>query len=331
VKRFLLAGMLALAAACTQSAADAPIAEQWRAVDLTATPVEFDAERLGALRFRGGLALASDLASFGGFSGLEVLEDGRLVAVSDDGQWLEARIVLGEDGALVGVADARTALMRDETGEPFPEKEARDAEGLAQLPDGRFAVSFEQTQTIRIYDLNRDGPFGAATAGPRLDEVARLPPNAGLEAIAATAESEVIVGAEGGGGTTPIWRAALDAAEPVAPRIAYAPRLGFSLTGMDRLPDGGFVALERFYAPVIGARARITRFPESALDARGEALPEVEELALIAPPAPVDNFEAIAAARAPDGAVRIYVLSDDNFSARQRTLLLAFDLVEAAD
>jgi hypothetical protein len=323
--------MLTLAAACTQSAADAPIAEQWRAVDLTATPVEFDAERLGALRFRGGLTLASDLASFGGFSGLEVLEDGRLVAVSDDGQWLEARIVLSEDGALAGVADARTALMRDETGEPFPEKEARDAEGLAQLPDGRFAVSFEQTQTIRIYDLNRDGPFGAAGSGPRLDEVARLPPNAGLEAIAATAEGEVIVGAEGGGGTTPLWRAALDAAEPIAPRIAYAPRLGFSLTGMDRLPDGGFVALERFYAPVIGARARITRFPESALDAGGEALPEVEELALIAPPAPVDNFEAIAAVRAPDGAVRIYVLSDDNFSARQRTLLLAFDLVEAAD
>ncbi|HCK85173.1 MAG TPA: hypothetical protein DHW63_11855 [Hyphomonadaceae bacterium] len=40
----------------------------------------------------------------------------------------------------------------------------------------------------------------------------------------------------------------------------------------------------------------------------------------------MDNFEAIAAIAMPDGATRVYILSDDNFSHRQRTLLLAFDL-----
>jgi hypothetical protein len=327
VKRALLAATFALLGACAQSAADAPIAEQWRALDVDVRPIAFGRESVGRLRFRGGIELARHDGVFGGLSGMEVLEDGRFVAISDNGDWFEGRLVLDETGALVSVADLRTALMRDEDGEPFQSKAEGDSEGLAQLADGRFAVSFEQTQSIRIYDLNRDGPFGAARPGPQLDGVARLPRNAGLEALAAASDGTLVVGAEGGGGATPLWRAPLDAAEPVAPRMSYPLGAGYSLTGLDRLPDGGgFVALERFYAPVIGARARIVRFPESALDARGESLPEMEELATIAPPMPVDNFEAIAAARAPDGAVRIYILSDDNFSRRQRTLMLAFDL-----
>jgi hypothetical protein len=87
------------------------------------------------------------------------------------------------------------------------------------------------------------------------------------------------------------------------------------------------VALERFYAPVIGARARIKRFSEAALQAGGDALQGVELLAQIAPPRPVDNFEAIATTRMPNGDTRIYILSDDNYSPRQRTLLYAFDIV----
>ena len=323
---FIACALAVLMGACAPSAADAPIAEQWRAVEVSAAPVVFDEARVGRLQFRGGLALSSEDPVFGGFSGLEVLEDGRLVAISDNGDWFEARLVLDDAGALVGVADMRTALMRDESGQPFANKRAGDSEGLAQLPDGRFAVSFEQTQSIRIYDLNRDGPFGAAIAGPRLGEIASLPNNVGLEAMASTADGALLIGAEGGGApTTPLWRAPLEAREPIAPVGRYHLERGFSLTSLDRLPDGGFVALERFYAPVIGARIRITRFAEEGLSEGGAEL-----LASIAPPMPVDNFEAISAVRAPDGAVRLYILSDDNFSDRQRTLLFAFDVAQGS-
>jgi hypothetical protein len=314
-------------AACEPSSADTT--DQWRAVDVTVTPVDFGAETVGRLRYRGGIALSSDSALFGGLSGLEVLDDGRLLAISDNGIWFDGRLDLDESGALIGVSGVRLAMMRDEGGVEFPSKATGDSEGLTQLPDGRFAVSFEQTPLIRIYDLNRDGPFGAAQVGPRLDEVARLPRNVGLEAIAATSEGGLLIGAEGGDEeTTPMWVAPLGASEPVAPRIGYPLRGGFSLTGLDRLPDGDFIALERFYAPVIGPRALITRFSEASLNARGEALPEVEELALLRPPLPIDNFESVSAVRMPDGATRIYILSDDNFRSRQRTLLLAFDVME---
>jgi hypothetical protein len=215
--------------------------------------------------------------------------------------------------------------MRDEDGEPFPNKAAGDSEDLAQLTDGRFAVSFEQTQSIRIYDLNRDGPFGPAIAGPRLAETEALPSNSGLEALTSSGEGVLIVGAEGGpAATTPIWRVPLDARSPVEPSARYPLAHGYSLTSMDRLPDGGFVALERFFAPVIGPRARITRFQ---FNAQG-GIDAVEELARLASPMPVDNFEAISAVRMPDGATRLYIVSDDNFSRRQRTLLLAFDIAD---
>lgn len=317
-------------AACSPSAADAPIAEQWRRLDLNVTQVAFGAESVGQLRFRGGLHLrgASDDV-FGGLSGLEVLEDGHLVAITDDGRWFEAQLNLDEAGALVGLSDARIALMRDEDGNPFENKAAGDPEGLAQLPDGRFAVSFEQRPRILIYDLNRDGPFGAALRGPSLGETSRLRRNVGLEALAVTSEGALLVGAEGlNRRRTPLWVAPLDAAAPAPPRIDYPLSDGYALTSLDHLPDGGFVAIERFYAPVIGARARITRFSEEGLNAEAETLPNVERLAEFAPPLAVDNFEGIAAVRRPDGGVRLYIVSDDNFSARQRTLLLAFDVVE---
>lgn len=318
----LIACMLA---ACAPSAADAPIADQWRALAVTAAPVEFGAEQVGQLRYRGGLHLeAPDESQFGGLSGLEVLNDGRLIVVTDAGLWIEAQLRLDDAGALIGLANVRAALLRDEDGEPFADKESGDSEGLAQLPDGRFAVSFEQTQSTRIYDLNRDGPFGAARPGPALAGVRRLPDNVGLEALAVTGEGALLVGAEGGGrARTPLWVALMDAPQPTPPSPHYRPSFGFSLTSLDRLPDGGFVALERFYAPALGPRVRVTRFSDAAL---GDDVIEAEEMAAWAPPLLIDNFEGVAAIRNADGSTRLYIVSDDNFSDRQRTLLLAFDI-----
>ena len=313
-----------------QSAADAPIPEQWRAVAVQAVPVRFGDTTLGRLRFRGGVELRSTDAVFGGLSDIEVLDGNRFISQSDDGEWFEGDLALDADGALTGVANVRTAMMRDEQGHPFTNKRTADSEDIAQLPDGRIAVSFEQTQTIRIYDLNRDGPFGAATPGPRLAGVERLPPNSGLEAMAALENGTLVVGAEGGDRpTTPIWLAPLNARDPV-PITAHFPLSGgFSLTSLDRMPNGDLVAMERFYAPVIGVRARIVRIPASELHA-SDAPMHVEQLAQLGPPHPVDNFEGVSAVRMPNGVTRLYIVSDNNFSARQRTYLFAFDIIEDA-
>lgn len=330
MKRLVFA-CFALVTACAPSVADPPIPDQWRAMPIEVAPLNVEQTNVGRLIYRGGIEISSAESMFGGLSDLEVLDDNRVVAISDNGDWFEARLILDEAGALIGIENVRAAMMRDEAGRVFTSKDFGDSEDLTQLADGRFAVSFEQTQSIRIYDLNRDGPFGRAERGPPLADIAGLPDNAGLEALATASDGTLVAGAEGGErATTPLWRVAADSREPAPPRIGYPLHDAFSLTGLDRLPGGGFVALERFYAPVIGPRARITRFSEESLNARGEALPDVEELALLDPPFPLDNFEGISAVRMPNGVTRIYIVSDDNFNARQRTLLIAFDLVEEA-
>ncbi|MBS0383973.1 MAG: esterase-like activity of phytase family protein, partial [Proteobacteria bacterium] len=312
---FLIAA-LTLVTACAPSAADAPIPEQWRAIDIEAAPVSFGEAIVGRLVYRGGLELHSRDHAFGGLSDIEVLDGDRFLSQSDNGEWFEGDLVLGADGALTGVANVRTAMMRDERGQPFANKQEADSEDITQLPDGRIAVSFEQTQTIRIYDLNRDGPFGAAAPGPPLAGVERLPLNQGLEALAALADGTLVVGAEGGDQpTTPIWLAPLNAQTPV-PIAAHFPLSdGFSLTSLDRMPNGDLVAMERFYAPVIGARARIVRIPASEVHP-SDAPMRVEQLAQLGPPHPVDNFEGVSAVRMPNGVTRLYIVSDDNFSRR---------------
>lgn len=315
--------LLALTLAACAPLHDDPIADQWRSIDVQVTPVDFGAPGVGRLAFRGGVVLASDAEGFGGFSGIEVLDENRFLIVSDRANWFDGRLVLDQSGALVGVADMRMAAIRDDRGAPM-QHDKGDAEGLTQLPDGRFAVSFEAWPGLAIYDFNRDGPFGAARLGPALAGAEALPQNASLEALASTAGGQLLVGGEGGGGPTPLWRTPLDATAPAPVLAQYVLTDGFSLTSLDRLPNGDFVALERFYAPVVGARARITTFAASEL-VEG-ALIHPRRLAQIAPPMPVDNFEGVAAVRMPDGKTRIYIVSDDNMSARQRTLLLAFDV-----
>ncbi len=327
--RVFALGLALAIAACAPTAAEAPLGGGWRAVVVRAAPVEMGAARVGRLAFRGGLALESEDADFGGLSGLEVGEGGRLIAVTDAGQWFEATLQLDEAGALVGLAEARMAPMRNEEGAVFARKEAADAEGLAHLPDGRLAVSFEQSQSIRIYDLNGAGPDGAAAPGPRLAGAEALGRNSGLEALAADGEGGLIVGAEhGGDGAAPMWRAPLAARGPVAIAARYPLRFGFGMVSLERLADGDFVALERFYAPAVGVRVRVTRLRAGAIDGAGGAV-LTEELALLEAPLALDNFEGLASTRAPDGGVRLYLVADNNFSGRQRTLLYAFDVVEA--
>jgi hypothetical protein len=49
-------------------------------------------------------------------------------------------------------------------------------------------------------------------------------------------------------------------------------------------------------------------------------------LASLQAPFPVDNYEGLALTARPDGGLRLYVISDDNFRKRQRTILLTFVL-----
>lgn len=328
MKRLLFAA-LALAA-CAQAPAPAP---GWRPIAIAAQPVSISEEadanpRFGPLTFRGGLQLSSKNPLFGGWSGLDFDSQGELIAVSDQGSFLRFKIDLDQSGNLVGVSSGEIALMRDLKGAPLDGKKQQDAEDIARLEDGRYAVSFESRHRIWLYDLDRDGPDAPAIEGPPAPQDMRE--NEGLEALAQAENGDLVAGREYAANhksPTQFFRLKLSGGSIVAGPARVVEK--FALVALRRLPDGDYLALERYYFPLIGNRSVLARFKASGL---ADAPPHLDgpTLAEFAKPLALDNFEGLAVEAEPGAALRLYIISDDNFSPSQRTLLYAFDLDEAA-
>ena len=267
--------------------------------------------RIGGFTYAGGLLLTSpDTSRLHGLSDLVVRPDGRLLAVSDDGDRFEARLVLDGAGRLTGVTDASLVPLAGEDGQPLSSrgKAGADAEGVALLADGAVLVSFERDHRILLYPPNGGPPRRAPH--PRAD----FSGNAGMEALAADparGPDAYIVGAEAGGRT---WSCTLSAGCAESHRPALPGEAG--LVAVTPLPDGGRAYLFRAFSLLKGVRSTLR-----IVDAQSATVDELK----LAAPLTVDNFEGLAAAPRDDGSIRFYLLSDDNFSRLQRTLLLAFD------
>ena len=101
---------------------------------------------------------------------------------------------------------------------------------------------------------------------------------------------------------------------------------GFDITDAAGLPDGGIVLLERRFRYAEGIKMRIRRIAPGELK-RGAAI-EGEVLLEAADNLNIDNMEAIAAHRARSGETILTLMSDDNFSPLQRSLIMQFALPE---
>jgi hypothetical protein len=289
-----------------------------------ATAVALDLPDHHGLRPLGGLEISRERLGFGGLSGLHIAADLTLTAVSDIGYFAEFTLVLDAHLTPTGLAPRRAARLRDGAGRPLPRGRVADAEALARLPDGSFLVAFERWHRIRRYrDLDGPGEFAPAPPG-----IEQAPPNTGLEALAVLADGSWLAIAEemavpGHAGATAAWLRR--AGSWVA--FAWKPAPWMSPVDATPLPDGGALVLERGFSLLGGFSARIVRADPAALaGARTGSVLTGEEILRIAPPLPVDNYEAIAAF-AHQGRLLLAILSDDNQSRLQRTLLLLFEMM----
>jgi hypothetical protein len=305
-------------------------------IAVSAIPIDFERDNpgrkeFGKLIWRGGINLYARSPFFGGYSGLIVDPSGKsLLAISDAGTWLRAGI--DHDGRkLKGLSDASIGPVLGRDGKPLATDAARDAEGIAlaggDSSKGTAYVSFERDHRILRYPFSRDrfGPPDGALALPA--EAKRMSSNRGVEAIAPiragrlkgtmVAFSERLADKNGNlrgwliGGSTP-------------GAIALKVIGGFDLTDAAALPDGGIVVLERRFRYSEGVKMRIRRIAAKELKPgatiAGEVLLEAHDNLNI------DNMEGIAAHRSASGETILTLISDDNFSALQRTLLMQFAL-----
>ncbi|MFQ5348414.1 MAG: esterase-like activity of phytase family protein [Rhodothalassiaceae bacterium] len=324
-----LAGYFAAAVFTDEAPVDGPVTVASRPLDLYTPPRPERARRTGALEFLAGLELKSDRPEFGGFSGLAVDTQGtRILALSDGAFWLSARLHL-EDGLPVSIADARMAPLRGPDG-PLVAKEDRDAEALIVVPGG-FVVAFEHHQRLLFYPDTapwQDIPAVLHEAGEPVQVPAQVldnPRNGGLEAGVRLADGRLLLFSEerrAGPGLKRAWL--LDPGGHVA-ALAYAAPKDFGATAAARLPEGDILLLLRNFTRVRGVTVLVQRIPAGAI-AAGSVL-RGEELARFAPPLTVDNLEGLAVRRDTSGRTLLYLISDDNFSPLQRTILLVFALV----
>lgn len=307
----------------------------FKPIELRVSPIEAFGRGLPdpgfpMLEFRGGLELASPDPDFGALSGLDHAPDGSLVAVADTAFWFTAKPVV-RDGRLIDLIDPRLAPILDTAGRPLTGKRAGDAEGLRIVGGDRRLeayVSFEGRNDVRRYVASPD--LARARANPlRLPKsVSGLNPNSGLEAIAIAPQEAPFSGA-----IVLIAEHSLDSDGNHRGWIVGGRRAGafsvkrsddFDVTDAVFLPKGDLLILERRFNFIVGVGMRIRRIaaadllPGRTVDGRVIAEADMRHQ--------IDNMEGMALNPGGNGESIITLISDDNNSIFQRTILLQFAL-----
>ncbi|MFD2175562.1 esterase-like activity of phytase family protein [Rhodobacter lacus] len=254
--------------------------------------------------------------AFGGFSGIELDARGQdMVVLSDRATLWRGRILRDAAGRIASVQTSGPVALHSSEGKRLG-GDAGDSEGLAMTPEGRVFVSFERLSRIVFYPI--DG--GPAVRLPRYEAFRHLPPNDALEALAIGPDRALYTLPEGDVthvGQTPIWRFK----EGVWTQPFMISREGrWKPVGADFGPDGRFYLLERDFRGLFGFASRVRVFT-----IRGDRI-SAGAVLLETPPGRHDNLEGIAVWRDQSGAIRLTMISDDNFFPLQRTEIVEYAL-----
>lgn len=285
------------------------------------TPLPLDPERpeintIGELTFKGALELRSSNPRFGGFSAMLLSADGKaLVALSDRGRFFRLSIIEDETACLTGIASSGGGRLLEAPRGRLSRQ--RDSEGMTRAGDGIY-VTFEGRHAVWRFEGSLDGTPVEVQPPPGMRELAR---NLGVEAIAGLSDGRLLMIAEDGeGDDIPAWVGGREGWK----RLSYRRTGNFHPTDAALLPSGDVLVLERAFSFLEGFAARIVRIPAATIVPGARLIGT--EVARIAPPLVVDNFEAIAVRPESGGEVSIFLLSDDNFNFVQRTILMQFGM-----
>lgn len=258
---------------------------------------------------------------FGGLSAIEIAEGGTdFLVIGDNAQTLRGRFERKE--GLISAANVGwIGALRGSGGVPLfqaGDPDVMDSEGLAGGVDGPFYVSFEVLPRIWRYD-SVDGP---AIPLPLYRPLLHWAGNGAFEALAVDAAGTLYTIPEGRRSRLrafPVYRFRDGVwSKPFAIKASdrYFP------VGADFGPDGRLYLLERRHHGFLRFSSRVRRF---RID--GDTLTEDTRI-LQSDPGQFDNLEGIAIWAEPGGALRMTLISDDNFLALQETQIVEFRLTD---
>jgi hypothetical protein len=285
--------------------------------------------RFGSLEFRSGLALTSRFPAFGGLSGLRLDAKGeRFISFSDKGNWFTGRIVY-QGREMTGLDDVEAAPMLGSDGKPITARGWFDSESIAL--DGRFVyIGLERVNQVLRFDFSKGFTRSLGEVVPLPPAARKLPFNKGLEALVFVPRGLPLAGT-----LIAMSERGLDANGNLIAFLVGGPTPGqfsvrrtnsFDVSDAVLLPSGELLLLERKFSLLDGVGIRIRRI----------ALASVAPGAVVDGPSifdadlgdEIDNMEGIDAHVTPEGDTVLTMVSDDNFSMIQRTLLLQFTLLK---
>ncbi len=284
--------------------------------------------RFGSLEYRSGLVLTSSFPGFGGLSGIRLEAKGeRFIALSDKGSWFTGRI-LYSGRVMVGLDDVEAAPMLGPDGRPLTARGWYDSESIA-LDGSLVYVGLERVNQVLRFDFSNGFTSARGEVVPMPPAVKKLPNNKGLEALVFVPKGLPLAGT-----LIAMSERGLDRDGNLIAFLVGGPSPGqfsirrtenFDISDAVLLPSGDLLVLERKFSLVAGVGIRIRRIPLAAIT------PGV----LVDGPAifnadlgqEIDNMEGIDAHVTEEGDTVLTMVSDDNFSLIQRTLLLQFTLV----
>ena len=323
---YLLSFVLILLQGIVQSKAHGPTAED---IEIFGTPLPFD--RLdpfhrveGKLRWIGGLDLTTKAEGFGGFSGLLIEDNGtKLIAISDKGRWLQARLIYDTKGSLQRLEAGKLGWLRDDKDKLLDRKSLQDAESLTRLANGDLVVGFERRHRLWLYPATTNSLEGPASDLPFPRGLISFSDNLGLEALLTLHDNRLFAITENLEDDSYHALLQIDGGWE-ARRILDADN--HRPTGATLLPSGDILVVERRFRPPADLSIRIRRISLAEL-ANGNPILG-EEVARLSPPLSVDNMEGIAAWQDHEGRTIVAMISDDNFNPIQRNLLILFELLD---
>lgn len=254
------------------------------------------------------------LRAFGGFSGLDLGDDGlSFMAISDRGSFVEGRLTRDATGRITDIVPGPIRPLLAEDGLPLPPV-WNDSEGLARASDGALYVSFERQARV----LRHANPGAPATALPRPAAFYDFPRNASFEAIAIAPDGTVLAIPENRSGAGfVLWRfeGQFWASGPALPAEGT-----FLPVGADFGPDGRLYVLERGFHGLAGFASRVRSFSYAA-----DGVSDARTL-IRTEPGVHDNLEGLSVWRDAEGAIRLTMVSDDNFMWFQQTQIVEYRL-----
>jgi hypothetical protein len=224
-------------------------------------------------------------------------------------------------------------------GKPLAARGWYDTESIAQ-DGGTVYVGIERVHRVVRFDFARHGLLARGEPIPLPPGVAKLPSNKGLECLDFVPRDLPL-----GGTLIAISERGLDEQGNIQGFLIGGPSHGASSLGASSsgefsvkrigdfdvsdcaiTPKGDLLVLERSFSRLRGVGMRIRRVPLASVapgaTVDGPALFEADMGYQI------DNMEGLSVHRTAGGELVLTLVSDDNFSMIQRTLLLQFTLAE---